>query len=275
MLPVVLSILCLVTINYFCSSNITLNLLYSCVSLIHTVVSRCEDGRCFPMTRVCQAILILFSKQAWTLDFWLNFRHKLIQKLDVGCHNKTKFRHVNLQEREWWKNHITTCSTCCHSHQKTDWEGQGEAKTGNKIAPALKPGGWPTACHRSTAVWTKARKITGHCPEFTFLRKLAQSSRKRSEKILEVSVHSLCFEEASAGDVGPSLTCRSEALEARLELEGAMISFISLLTKQRINRDDVWKIILAAVRGKVWKEKWIPETETQIYQVTGHQFSTV
>lgn len=56
------------------------------------------------------------------------------------------------------KNHITTCSTHCQSHQKTDWEGQKEARTGNKIAPASKPGVVPTTYHRYTAVWTKAKK---------------------------------------------------------------------------------------------------------------------
>ena len=104
--------------------------------------------------------------------------------MEVGCHNKIKFQHVNFQERGWWKNHITTCSPRCHSHQKTDQEGQRGAKAKDKIALALKLKGWPTKAHRATTGWSKAKKITRPWPEFTFLRKLAESNQKRFWKSL-------------------------------------------------------------------------------------------
>lgn len=66
-LPAVLTILCLVTINYFCSINTTPELMVF-LSLTYTVVNRCEDRRCFPISRVSEVTLILFSKHAWMLD---------------------------------------------------------------------------------------------------------------------------------------------------------------------------------------------------------------
>ena len=70
-----------------------------------------------------------------------------------------------------------------------------------------------------------------------------KASRKQSEKILEVS--GFCFEEASASDTGPSLPCRSEALEARLEVEGAITLrwLIGITDSVDLSSSKLWEIV--------------------------------
>lgn len=144
--------------------------------------------------------------------------------------------------RECSEDRITPCSMLSKS-SKSSPRGQREART----APALKPG-VPSMYNRHPAVWTQAKQIPGHCPEFTFLRKRALSGTAIRKNF--GSAFKFSFEEASAGDMDPSLRGRLETLEARPQSEQTIISCFSLLTKQQINCGDVWRIISAQESGK-------------------------
>lgn len=76
-------------------------------------------------------------------------------------------------------------------------KSQREARTGKNIALALKSGVKPNMYHRYTAVWAKAKKITGHYTEFIFLLQKAKGGNS-------LSVKNPYFEDAITGGGGPS-----------------------------------------------------------------------
>lgn len=179
-ISVVLTTLCLVTVNCFCLINT--NLLYSWVHLILWL----------------RGVKMLPQVKSWSgdtdtilqtrLDAWLitEFQPQDNTKRKVGSHNKIAFQHINFQERERWKNRITTCSICCRSHQTSDWDGKEKQEHGIKLHQHWNQAYYQPHITDILLYEPKQGKITGPWTAFTFLRKPARCCRKQLEKILHL-----------------------------------------------------------------------------------------
>jgi len=155
--------------------------------------------------------------------------------------------------------------------KKTDWEGQKEARTGNKIAPASKPGVVPT---------TYLSQI--HC---------CVNQSKENHRTL----HRICFPEKVGTMLQKAIKEDSLSLLKFSILKNRVLVMWTpcLVVGQRLLRPDwnqkeqlflvfhcyvincgeVWRITPASVRWGGLEGKVDPRDRTQIYQLTGHQIS--